>query len=272
MNALLSTMYSQEYILAVAYVMAGLLGLCVGSFLNVVIYRVPNEMSLATPSSHCPKCGYMLRWYDNIPVFSYLFLGGKCRKCRQPISIRYTLVELANMALWIACVALFWEQSVVYACVAAILCSTLICIFFIDLEHMLIFNRFTITVAVLGLVAMFFDGYTSEWDHVIGAIAGGLVFVGIYYGGILALKKEGLGWGDVKLAAAAGLFLGWQKLILAMLIASVGACIVLLALRVIRKDEEGTEYPFGPFIVTGMLIAALVGTPILNWYIGLFFL
>lgn len=269
LNGLLAT-YSQEYILIVAYVLAGVLGLCVGSFLNVVIYRVPNEMSLAKPASHCPKCGYVLHWYDNIPVLSYLTLGGKCRKCKQPISIRYTLVELANMLLWILCVALFWQESIAYACIAMLMCSILICIFFIDLEHMLIFNRFTISVAVLGLAAMFLDSYTVVWDHLIGAAAGGIVFVAIYYGGVWILKKEGLGWGDVKLAAAAGLFLGWQKLILSMLIASVGACIVLVLLRLLRKDEEGKEYPFAPFIVTGMLVAMLFGSAILNWYVGLF--
>ena len=108
------------YYLVVAYVFAGLFGICIGSFLNVVIYRVPNGMSVAFPGSHCPKCGYQLKWYDNIPVLSYLMLGGKCRGCKERISPRYATVELANMLLWLLSVALFWERSIVFACVAAL--------------------------------------------------------------------------------------------------------------------------------------------------------
>ncbi len=254
---------------AIIYTLVAILGLCVGSFLNVVIYRVPLGMSVAFPGSHCPKCDYNLRWYDNIPVLSYLILGGKCRKCREHISIRYTLVEIANMLLWLLSAILFWKESIVYACVAMIASSVLICIFFIDLEHMLIFNRFTLTIVALGLVAMFFDNYTTILDHVIGGVSGALVFVGLYFGSILVLKKEGFGWGDVKLVAAAGLLLGWQKLILSMLIASVSACIVLLLVKLINKDENGKEYPFAPFIVAGIMTSLLVGAPIITWYMNL---
>lgn len=256
----------------VIYILVGIFGLCVGSFLNVVIYRVPEGMSLATPSSHCTSCGYNLRWYDNIPILSYLILGGKCRKCKTHISIRYTLVEIANMILWVVAAILFWKEStesIVYACMAMLAISVLICIFFIDLEHMLIFNRFTISIVVLGLVAMFFDDYTSIWDHVIGGVSGGLLFVGLYFGAILVLKKEGFGWGDVKLVAAAGLLLGWQKLILAMLIASILGSIVLLIVKLVNKDENGKEYPFAPFIVVGIMTALLFGTPIITWYLNL---
>lgn len=256
----------------VIYILVGIFGLCVGSFLNVVIYRVPEGMSLATPSSHCTSCGYNLRWYDNIPILSYLILGGKCRKCKTHISIRYTLVEIANMILWVVAAILFWKEStesIVYACMAMLAISVLICIFFIDLEHMLIFNRFTISIVVLGLVAMFFDDYTSIWDHVIGGVSGGLLFVGLYFGAILVLKKEGFGWGDVKLVGAAGLLLGWQKLILAMLIASILGSIVLLIVKLVNKDENGKEYPFAPFIVVGIMTALLFGTPIITWYLNL---
>lgn len=254
---------------AVVLTLSGVFGVCVGSFLNVVIYRVPNGMSLATPASHCTSCHYTLRWYDNVPVLSYLFLGGKCRKCRTHISFRYTLVELANAALWLLSAWLFWEESIVYACISALACSILICIFFIDLEHMLIFNRFTVSLAVLGVVAIFFDSFTAPLDHIIGAIVGAAVFAGLYYGSIKILKKEGIGWGDVKLAAAAGLLLGWQKLILTMLIASVVACILLVTLNRLRRDDRDREYPFAPFITVGMLIAMLFGSPIITWYVNL---
>ena len=261
----------ETYFTVVAYIMASVVGLCVGSFLNVVIYRLPNKMSLAFPPSHCTSCDYTLKWYDNIPVLSYIMLGGKCRGCKSRISPRYMLVEIFNALLWVLSVLMFWDievKAIIYTCMAAVVSSVLICIFFIDLEHMLIFNRFTFTVAVCGLVAAGLN--TTRWyDHLIGAAAGAIVFLAIYFGSILIIKREGLGFGDVKLAAAAGLLLGWQKFLLAMLIASVVGSIVLLVLRAVRKDEQGREYPFAPFIVAGMLFALFFGDPVINWYLGL---
>lgn len=259
----------EQFYLICTYVLAGVLGLCVGSFLNVVIYRLPREMSLAFPGSHCTTCNYELKWYDNIPVLSWLMLGGRCRKCREPISVRYTVVELANMALWLLSVAMFWEKTPVYAVVCALACSVLICIFFIDLEHMLIFNRTILIVAAAGLVAMFHDTYTVPADHVIGALVGGGVFALLYFGAILVTKREAMGFADVKLAAAAGLLLGWQKLVLAILVGSVVGSVVLVILNRAKHQDRNTEYPFGPFIVGGMLIALLVGEPLINWYVGI---
>lgn len=251
------------------YILAGVFGLCVGSFLNVVIYRVPQGMSLAKPASHCTSCGYTLRWYDNIPVLSYLMLGGKCRKCRSHISIRYTLVEISNAVLWLLSVWLFWEESIVYACVMALSFSVLICIFFIDLEHMLIFDRFVVALFLLALVAMFVDGYADLLDHIIGLVVGLGSFMAFYFGAIKVMKKEGLGFGDVKLAAAAGLLLGWQRFWLAILIASITASIILLLLKVFRKDEKGKEYPFAPFITMGMVVSMLFGSQVITWYVDL---
>lgn len=260
----------EEYILTVVYILAGVLGLCVGSFLNVVIYRLPEGMRLDKPGSHCTACNYSLRWFDNIPVLSYLFLGGKCRKCKTRISIRYPLVELANAIFWLLSAVLFWETGIVYACVAALVSSLLICVFFIDLDRMLIYDRFIVMLGVLGLVAAFFDPSTRVWEHFVGAAVGGGVFAGLYYGCIALLKKEGLGFGDVKLALVTGLLLGWQKFIFAMLITSLSACIVLLAAKWIRKDEKGKEYPFAPFITVGVAAAMFVGAPVIAWYLGLF--
>lgn len=258
-----------SYILICVYILAGLLGLCVGSFLNVVIYRLPLGMSLARPGSHCTKCDYTLRWYDNIPVLSWLILGGRCRSCREPISIRYTAVELANTALWLLCAMLFREKSLVYATVCAIVCSVLICIFCIDLEHMLIYNRFVLLVAAGGAIAMLYDGYTKPLDHVIGAVIGGGVFALLYFGALLIRKQEAMGFADVKLAAAAGLLLGWQRFVLAILVSSVVGSVVLLILNRVKNQERNTEYPFGPFIVGGVLLALLAGEPILDGYVAL---
>ena len=262
-------MTPEQFVTLCVYILAGVLGLCVGSFLNVVIYRVPNDMNLAKPASHCTACGYTLKWYDNIPVLSYIFLGGRCRKCKERISPRYMCVEILNAALWLLCVLLFWEQSIPYACLMAVASSVLICIFFIDLEHMLIYNRFLVVLCALGVGMIFFDKYTRWYDHLIGLAAGLLVFLGIYYAAIAILKKEGMGFGDVKLAAVAGLMLGWQRFILAVFVASVVASIVLLAVRRIRSDERDHEYPFGPFFAAGILLAAYVGEPIITWYLGL---
>ena len=259
----------EEFIRLYAFIMAGLVGLCVGSFLNVVIYRVPNGMNLARPSSHCTTCDYVLRWYDNIPVLSYIILGGRCRKCGQRISPRYMIVEIVNALLWLLSAHLFLDENPVYAVICAIVLSALICIFFIDLEHLLIFNRFVIIVLVAGIVAIFFDRYTEWYDHLIGTAAFGGAFLLIYYGAIWILKREGLGFGDVKLAFAAGLLLGWQRMLFAMLIASVSASIILVILRRVRGDEEGHEYPFGPFLAVGIGAAMLFGAPVISWYTSL---
>ena len=262
-------MTAQEFTMLCVYILAGILGLCVGSFLNVVIYRLPNGMNLNRPGSHCTKCDYSLKWYDNVPVLSYLLLGGKCRKCKAPISPRYMIVEIVNAVLWLLSTKMFWGSSPVYACAVAVACSALICIFFIDLEHMLIYNRFTVLVALCGVVGMFTRSGTSWQDRLIGAVAGGVVFLGLYYGAIAALKQEGIGFGDVKYAAAAGLRLGWQKLLLAVLVASVVGAVVMVITNRLTKAEKRKEYPFGPYLVAGTLIALFIGDSVISWYLGL---
>ena len=262
----------ETYYLIVAYVLAGLLGVCVGSFLNVVIYRLPNHMRLDKPASHCPKCNYQLKAWDNIPVLSYLFLGGKCRKCKEKISFRYTAVELLNMLAWLACVWMFWQESVVFAIVCALASSLLICVFFIDLEHMIIFDRFQIMLGVLAIVAIFFDPAFDWLSHVIGGVAGFAVFYGVhaifYYG----LKKDALGGGDIKLAAVMGLMLGWERLILGTLIASVAGSIILVIVSRMQKADRETEYPFAPFLCTGFWLSLLFGAPVIQWYVELLIL
>ena len=253
----------------VVYILAGVLGLCIGSFLNVVIYRLPREMSLAFPPSHCTNCDYSLKWYDNIPVLSYIMLGGKCRKCKQKISPRYMLVEIFSALCYLLAVYLFWEQSIVYAVMAALCSSLLICVFFIDLEHMFILDRFHILIGICGVVAIFTDSFNVLYDHLIGCGAGGLIFLAIYFGAILILKKEGLGFGDVKLAFALGLLLGWQKFILAILVASVSACLVLIPIKKFKKSDDDVEFPFAPFLTLGAFVALCFGAQIISWYVSL---
>ena len=258
------------FISITVYTLAGLLGLCIGSFLNVVIYRTPNGMSLASPASHCPKCKYMLKWYDNIPVLSYTFLGGKCRNCKAKISFRYTAVEIANMLLWLLSVALFWEQSIPMACIAAVASSVFICVFFIDLEHKLVFDRFVLILLALGIATTVLDPAYDWFSHVIGGVVG---FASFFLVALLFEKirhKEGLGGGDIKLTAVCGLLLGWQRLLLSILLAAVAASVVLLILsRRDRDSEEAPEYPFAPFLTSGFAVAMFFGDAIIGWYLSL---
>lgn len=258
-----------KYYLIIAYVLSGILGLCVGSFLNVVIYRIPNKMSLAKPNSHCPSCKYELRWYDNIPVLSYIMLGGKCRSCKTHIPFRYTAVELANMLLWLLCTFLFWEKSIPLACIYMIVSSIFICVFFIDLEHQIIFDRFQIILLVLGIASIFFDKEFGWISHVIGGIVGFVVFYLISWGYEKLCGKEGLGGGDVKLAGVVGLLLGWERLLLGLLIATIPAAIIMMILSK-NKTEESRRFAFAPFLVIGFCVAMFFGTQIIGWYLSLF--
>ncbi len=256
-----------SYFLTVSYILTGLIGLCVGSFLNVVIYRTPLGMSLAKPNSHCPKCKYELHWYDNIPVISYIMLGGKCRNCGEHISFRYTAVELANTLLWLLCAFLLWQTSIPLACIYMAVMSVFICVFFIDLEHKIILDRFQIILLALGIASIFFDDY--GWlSHVIGGVSGFAVFFAVSWGFEKLAHKEGLGGGDVKLAGVCGLLLGWQRLIFGLLAATVPAAIIMLiASR--GKEGEQRQFPFAPFLVVGFAVAMLWGTPVIDWYMSL---
>lgn len=257
----------------VLYVMTALIGVCVGSFLNVVIYRVPNRMSVAFPASHCPKCGYVLKWYDNIPLISYFLLGGKCRACKMHISPKYAAVEFANMVLWLISAVMFWEESIIAACLAALASSLMICIFFIDLDHKIILDRFVIMIGILGIASAFCDPAYGWLSHVIGGVVG----FGSFY--LIALcfeklrGKEGLGGGDIKLTAVCGLLLGWERLLLSIVIAAVSASVVLLILS--RKAESDSadganaEYPFAPFLTSGFALAMFLGEDIIEWYLAL---
>lgn len=257
-----------EIYLLYSYVLAAVVGLCVGSFLNVVIYRLPLGMSLAKPNSHCPVCKYELRWYDNIPVLAYLLLRGRCRKCGTHISFRYTAVELANAVLWLACALLFWEDSIAMACIYMLACSVFICIFFIDLEHKIIFDRFQLILLVLGVASLFFDKAVGPLSHLIGGAAGFLVFYAVSLGFEKLARKEGLGGGDVKLAGAVGLLLGWEKLLFGLLAATLPAAVILLILSRGKRGED-RQYPFAPFLTVGFTVSMLFGSQTVAWYISL---
>lgn len=257
---------NDPFTFAVTAVLAGLVGLCVGSFLNVVIYRLPLGMSLATPPSHCTVCGYRLRWYDNIPILSYLCLGGKCRKCRTHISFRYTLVEAANMALWLGAV-FRWRGNILMALVAALASSIAICVFFIDREYMIIPDRFQIMLGVLAIPATLLDSFDAWYSHLIGAAAGFAVFLLVGLAVTKKVGREALGGGDVKFALVTGAILGWKRFLLMMLIASVSGSVYMLIRR--KRDGESREIPFGPFLAVGFLAALFAGSALITAYLKL---
>ena len=256
--------------MALVYTFAVIYGLCIGSFLNVVIYRLPRNMNLAFPGSHCTNCDYSLRWYDNIPVISYIILGGKCRKCKAHISFRYTAVEILNAVLWTLSAAVFWKRSPLYAIAVALFCSILICIAFIDLETMYIHDILVLTLLVPAVMATISGIGGNVWSHLIGMGVGGGFFLFIFLLARLVFKKDGLGVGDILLMAASGAFLGWKALMVAIFIASIVGCVVLVPIQLCGKKEKFSEYPFAPFLCMGTVAAVFVTEPLLSWYLRLF--
>ena len=263
----------ETYIKILAILFTILIGLCVGSFLNVVIYRLPRHMSLAKPSSHCPKCQNPIKWYDNIPVLSYIFLRGRCRHCKQKISFRYPFVEILNAVLWFF--ALMFDTNIIFQSITPnyimlgvhfVAISCLICVAFCDFDNMEIPDEFQILLLICGIVS-FLSGDAK--DRVFGfLLVGGFfaLFAGLFY---LLRKKEGLGFGDIKLMAVLGLILGFANTILTIILSTVIGAIVLLILSIKNKKEKDKEYPFAVFIAPCAIIAMFVGKFVVNWYISL---
>ena len=267
----------EQYYLICTYILAGVLGLCFGSFMNVLIYRLPRGMNIAKPASHCPTCGAPIHWYDNIPVLSYIFLRGKCRNCKTHISFRYTVVEICNCLLWIFSVTRFYKQGIVPVICSAVALSCLTVAFFSDLETMIVPDSMTIGTALAGLGLLIYGSLgkptdASPLDRAIGAVAGLVFFGALYFGFLLVKKKEGLGFGDVKLAGAMGLLLGWKNLLLSLIFASLSACVAAIVRRIkARKTgEEEKEFPFAPYLTASAAICLFFGNAIVDFYLGLF--
>jgi len=227
-------------------IIIALLGAAIGSFLNVCIRRIPAGESLVFPASHCPKCNYSIRFYDNIPIISFLLLRGRCRNCREGISLQYPLVELltAIMAL-----LLFWKFgltlkflfSFLFACV-------LIIITFIDLEHQIIPDVLTLPgIPVFFLAAVLAMG-VSPLEAVLGALIGGGILYAIAFGYELITKREGMGGGDIKLLAMLGAFFGWKSLFFILLVSSFLGAIVGISVILIKGKDMRYAVPFGPFL------------------------
>lgn len=238
-----------------------LYGIIVGSFLNVCILRIPKGESIVTERSHCMACGSRLKWYDMFPVFSYLFLKGKCRECGEGISVQYPLIEAANGLLWIvsfACFGFTWDM--VLAC---FLFSALLTLSVIDFRTYEIPFGINVFIGVLGFVRLVLD-YENRVSYIIGFFAVS-VFLLILF---LATKGRGIGGGDVKLMAAAGLFLGWKLVILAFILGCFyGSVIHIIRMRI---AGEGRVLAMGPYLSMGIVTALVCGNRMIEWYISMF--
>lgn len=246
---------------------AFVLGLIVGSFANVCIYRLPRQESVVWPGSHCPHCGAPIAWYDNLPLLSFVLLRGRCRRCAAPISWRYPLVEALTAVLFVQSIGAFGAS--LRAVESMVLGTLLIIVFFVDLDHFIIPNRVTYPGIVVGLL---FTAALSGWRPAAfaavtaAALAGGFVLVNVVSARLLG--EEGMGMGDAKLAAMIGAFLGWPIGGVAILLGvflggAVGVC--LLALRLKGRREH---IPFGPALAAGALGAMWWGSGLLHWYLG----
>ncbi len=248
------------------YIVLALYGLVIGSFLNVLIYRVPIGMNTVKGRSFCPNCGHMLSAIDLFPVFSYLFLGGQCRWCKKKISPRYMTVELLNAVLYVLFVVKFGFS--ITAIGFFIFASSLICIFFIDAEHMLIFDRFNIAVILAGLI-MFFGDSLFYYERIIGFFSVSTVLL------LIALFSKGraMGSGDIKFTAAAGLVLGWKNSLLSLIMAALIGIIIygiIYYLNKLKKKETSHIVPFGSYLAVAMMISSFFGVEIIGIYIKFF--
>ncbi|MBN1849932.1 MAG: prepilin peptidase [Deltaproteobacteria bacterium] len=248
-------------------VFAFLFGLIFGSFLNVCIYRIPRKKSLIMPSSSCPHCGERIRFYDNIPLVSYLILFGKCRHCRTKIPVRYPIVELITGLLSLF---LFIRYDIsIYSVSIFLFSASLVVITFIDLYHQIIPDVISIPGMIVGLAISFLPGHVGWLDSIIGILAGG---GGLYLVAVLFEKltgKEGMGGGDVKLLGMIGAWMGWKALPFVILFSSLLGTIVGGGALLIYRRGLQTRIPFGPFLALGALAYLFFGDELLAWYYGI---
>jgi leader peptidase (prepilin peptidase) / N-methyltransferase len=269
----------------------GLVGLLVGSFLNVVIYRLPVMMqrswrndcveylelapepvtnepfNLVFPLSRCPACNAPIKPYQNIPVISYVFLQGKCANCKNPISLRYPVIEaLTGLASFM----IAWHFGfTAQAGFALLLTWSLIALSFIDIDHHLLPDSITLPVLWLGLFLSVFGLFTDSHASIIGAVAGYLSLWGVFHLFKLLTGKEGMGYGDFKLLALFGAWLGWQYLPIIILLSSLVGAIIGIAMIVFRRHDRSTPIPFGPYLAAAGWIALIWGEDINQFYLNL---
>ena len=240
-------------------------GLVIGSFLNVCICRIANEESIAFPPSHCTNCGYELKAKDLIPVLSYIFLGGKCRSCKEKISIQYPIVEILNAILYIAIYLKFgFTLNLFKFCLFA---SLLIVIGFIDFKTKYVYNSTVVCGVVSGIlfaVLEWMETKSIPWNYIAGAFIG----FGIIY--LIVILTRGMGEGDIDIALICGLFLGIKGILVTLFLAIILGGIVATIILIFKLKERKAEIAFGPYLAIGGIIACLYGNSIIDFYLKLF--
>lgn len=242
------------------------LGTSFGSFLNVCIYRLPEGKSIISPRSFCPNCKTPIPFVNNIPILSYLLLRGRCRSCGQKISLRYLTVELLTGLTYLACYHKFGLSPDLL--VSLFFCSVLIVITFIDFEHQLILNKVTYPVIISGFLISLVPGGIPFYDSILGFLIGGGFIYSMVVISPLIFGQEGMGGGDVKLAALIGVFLGWQDVLLTLILASLSGGLIGVILILLKLKKRRDYIPFGPYLCLGALVALFFGKKIIGWYLG----
>ncbi len=245
-----------------------LAGLCVGSFLNVCIVRLPNGVSVVFPASRCPKCGHSLSWWENIPVVSFLLLKGRCKECKAPISIRYPIVELITGVITL----LLWKkfgpstEFIVYF----IFSCGLIVVTFIDLAHKIIPDVISLPGILLGVCSSFILPSLSWLDSLVGVLVGGGILYLVTWGYYLITKRVGMGGGDIKLLAMIGAFLGWQAIPFVIFISALTGSVIGILFILIKGKGRNYQIPFGPFLAFAAFVQLFWGNEIIRHYTSLF--
>ena len=243
------------------------LGAIIGSFLNVCIYRLPKKASIVTPGSHCPHCGKKIRFYDNIPIVSYLILMGKCRHCKGPISLRYPVVEglfgLLTLALFLR------HGPTVPFILLLVFTAALIIITFIDLDYQIIPDSLSIPGIFVGIAASFFIPLLSWPESLVGVLVGGgfLFLVAVGYKWVTG--REGMGGGDVKLLAMLGAWLGWKAIPFILFSSSLIGVFIGGGISLLQKTGLKSKIPFGPFLALSAIIYIFFGPELIHWYLHL---
>ena len=243
------------------YIIVLLLGITVGSFLNVCIFRIPEGESIVFGPSHCPNCGRRLKWYELIPIFSFLALRGRCKGCRNAISAQYPLIEATNGVLWVIVFAVMGFSA--QAALGCLLSSTLLVLGVVDARTLEIPSGTTIAILVLGAIATGID-YQNWLSHLIGLFAISLPLLLV----LLITGGRGIGGGDIKLMAGCGLFLGWKLIILGFF----GGCLLgaLIHLCLMAAKKAGRTLSFGPYLALGVVLSMLWGDRLISWYVSMF--
>ena len=275
------------------YTIVVVFSLLIGSFLNVVIYRLPkmleqgwksecrefladelakpiqvdeSPITLSTPSSSCPKCQHKIRFYENIPVISWVFLKGKCSQCKAKISLRYPMVELATAILSVVIAA---HYGVTFTTLMLLVLTWgLICLTLIDVDHMLLPDQITLPLLWLGLLVNINGAIVPLQDAVVGAVAGYMSLFSIFWLFKLITGKDGMGHGDFKLVALFGAWIGWQLLPLLILMASAVGAVIGISLMVFKNHQREQAIPFGPYLAIAGWITLLWGNGIWSWYLS----